>query len=151
MKAVVQRVASASVCVDGKTVGEIGHGLLVFLGVAEGDTEAEAVLLAAKLVNLRIFPDENGKMNRSVKDVNGEILVVSQFTLLANCRHGNRPDFLASAKPPLANELYEFFKTRLRQEIKRVESGVFGADMKVSLLNDGPVTILLDTDALKGK
>ena len=84
-------------------------------------------------------------------DVNGEILVVSQFTLLANCRHGNRPDFLASAKPPLANELYEFFKTRLRQEIKRVECGIFGADMKVSLLNDGPVTILLDTDALKGK
>ena len=151
MKAVIQRVASASVSVDGKTTGEIGRGLLVFLGVAEGDTEAEAILLARKIVNLRIFSDENGQMNLSVKDIDGEILVVSQFTLLADCRHGNRPDFFASAKPPLANELYERFKSLLKQEIGQVQCGIFGADMQVSLLNDGPVTILLDTVSLKGK
>ena len=151
MKAVIQRVQNASVDIDGKTVGKIGQGLLILLGVAAGDTESDIALLARKIVNLRIFSDEAGKMNRSVKDINGEILVVSQFTLLANCRHGNRPDFLASADPKLANDYYERFKTLLVQEVRRVECGVFGADMQVSLLNDGPVTILLDTETLKSK
>ena len=151
MKAVIQRVRNASVEIDGKTVGKIGNGLLVLLGVAAGDTETDIALLARKIVNLRIFSDEAGKMNLSVKDINGEILVVSQFTLLANCRHGNRPDFLASADPKIANEYYERFKALLGDQVRRVESGVFGADMQVSLLNDGPVTILLDTDNLKSK
>ena len=151
MKAVIQRVRNASVDIEGKTVGKIGQGLLILLGVAEGDTESDIALLERKIVNLRIFSDEAGKMNRSVKDINGEILVVSQFTLLANCRHGNRPDFLASADPKLANDYYERFKTLLVQEVRRVECGVFGADMQVSLLNDGPVTILLDTETLKSK
>ena len=151
MKAVIQRVRNASVEIDGKTVGKIGNGLLVLLGVAAGDTETDIALLARKIVNLRIFSDEAGKMNLSVKDINGEILVVSQFTLLANCRHGNRPDFLASADPKIANEYYECFKALLGEEVRRVESGIFGADMQVSLLNDGPVTILLDTDNLKSK
>lgn len=151
MKAVVQRVLQASVSVGETTVGKIGEGLLVFFGVAEGDTEEDLGLLVRKVVNLRIFSDENGKMNRSVKEIGGGILVVSQFTLLADCRHGNRPDFLASAKPQFANDYYERFKSLLANEVGKVESGVFGADMQVSLLNDGPVTILLDTDLLKRK
>ncbi len=151
MKAVIQRVREASVSVDGQTVGKIGAGLLVLLGVAGGDTLAEVALLAKKIVNLRIFSDDAGKMNRSVKDTDGEILVVSQFTLLANCRRGNRPDFLASADPQIANALYEAFKQAVGAEVKRVESGIFGADMQVSLLNDGPVTIVLDSDTLKSK
>ncbi len=150
MKAVIQRVGSASVDVGGETVGKIGHGLLVFLGVAAGDTEAEVETLAKKIVSLRVFSDENGKMNRSVRDVKGELLVVSQFTLLADCRHGNRPDFFSAAKPQDAIPLYEAFKARLSLEIGRVACGVFGADMQVSLVNDGPVTILLDTALLKG-
>lgn len=151
MKALIQRVRSASVEVEGKTVGKIGQGLLVLLGVAGGDTAAEAEILARKILNLRIFSDEAGKMNRSVTEIGGEILVVSQFTLLANCRHGNRPDFFASAKPEIANELYETFKSMIATGIGAVESGVFGADMQVSLVNDGPVTIWLDTEALKRK
>ena len=151
MKALIQRVRSASVEVEGKTVGKIGQGLLVLLGVAWGDTAAEAEILARKILNLRIFSDEAGKMNRSVTEIGGEILVVSQFTLLANCRHGNRPDFFASAKPEIANELYETFKSMIATGIGAVESGVFGADMQVSLVNDGPVTIWLDTEALKSK
>lgn len=151
MKALIQRVRSASVEVEGETVGKIGQGLLVLLGVAGGDTVAEAEMLARKIINLRIFSDETGKMNRSVAEIGGEILVVSQFTLLANCRHGNRPDFFASAKPEIANELYETFKSLIADGIGAVESGVFGADMQVSLVNDGPVTIWLDTDALKSK
>ena len=111
MKAVIQRVLHASVKVDGELVGSCGEGLMVLLGVAEGDTEQEAEMLCRKIVNLRIFTDEQGKMNRSIKDIDGEMLVVSQFTLLANYRHGNRPDFLASAKPDEANRLYEYFKT----------------------------------------
>lgn len=149
MKAVLQRVAHANVRVDGETVGECGKGLLILLGVACGDGEEDADLLARKIVNLRIFPDENRKMNRSVKDIDGEILVVSQFTLLANCRHGNRPDFLASAPPDRANALYERFREKLAGEVRSVSAGIFGAHMEVSLLNDGPVTILLDTDTLK--
>ena len=149
MKAVVQRVSHAEVAVDGVTVGSCKNGFLVLLGVADGDTEAEAEMLCKKLVNLRVFQDENGKMNRSLKDIGGELLIVSQFTLMANCRHGNRPDFMASAKPNVAIPLYECFISLAKQEIAHVAHGVFGADMKVSLLNDGPVTIILDTDTLK--
>jgi D-tyrosyl-tRNA(Tyr) deacylase len=149
MKAVIQRVAHASVVVDGKTVGSCGAGYMILLGVAEGDTEQAAELLCREIVNLRIFTDENDKMNRSIKDIDGEMLVISQFTLMANCRHGNRPDFMESAKPDLAIPLYEYFKACVSREIRRLECGVFGADMKVSLLNDGPVTIVLDTNMLK--
>jgi D-tyrosyl-tRNA(Tyr) deacylase len=149
MKAVIQRVKNASVEVDGNIVGSCGEGFLVLLGVAEGDTEREAEMLCRKIVSLRIFQDENGKMNRSLLDIDGEMLVVSQFTLLANYRHGNRPDFLASAKPDEANRLYEYFKELAKKDVRRVESGIFGADMKVSLLNNGPVTIVMDTDVLK--
>jgi len=151
MKAVIQRVAHASVVVDGKTTGSCGAGFMILLGVADGDTEQDAELLCRKIVNLRIFTDENGKMNRSLKDIDGEMLVISQFTLMANYRHGNRPDFLASAKPEEAERLYEYFKTLAAKEIRRVESGVFGAHMEVSLLNDGPVTIVMDSEVLKSK
>ena len=151
MKAVIQRVRKASVEVEEACVGSIGNGLLILLGVAQGDGEDEARILSEKILKLSIFSDENGKMNRSVLDVNGEILVVSQFTLLANCRHGNRPDFLQSAPPEVANRLYEFFKQEIKAKVGKVECGIFGADMLVSLINDGPVTILLDTDTLKGK
>ena len=151
MKAVIQRVKHASVAVDGKIVGSCEEGFLVLLGVAEGDTEREAEMLCRKIVNLRIFQDEAGKMNRSLLDIDGELLVVSQFTLLANYRHGNRPDFMASAKPDEANRLYEYFKSLAQKELRRVESGIFGADMKVELLNDGPVTIVMDSEVLKSK
>ena len=151
MKAVIQRVSHASVVVDGSTVGACGEGFMILLGVADGDTEEDAELLCKKIVNLRIFQDENGKMNRSLKDIDGEMLVISQFTLLANYRHGNRPDFMASAKPDDANRLYEYFKTLAAKEIRRVESGVFGAHMDVSLLNNGPVTIVMDSEVLKKK
>ena len=126
-------------------------GFLILLGVAEGDTEAEADLLCRKTVGLRVFPDEAGKMNRSLSDIGGEALIVSQFTLLANCRHGNRPDFLASAKPGEAKRLYEYFTAQVKKTVSHVDSGVFGAHMEVSLLNNGPVTILLDTEELKKK
>lgn len=149
MKAVLQRVTHAEVAVDGEIVGSCGHGFMVLLGVAEGDTPKEAELLCRKIVNLRVFEDDAGKMNRSILDVDGEMLVISQFTLMANCRHGNRPDFMASAKPAEAIPLYEYFKKLAAESVKRVECGIFGADMKVSLLNDGPVTIVLDTDILK--
>lgn len=151
MKAVIQRVANASVEVDGAVVGKCERGYLILLGVAEGDTETDAELLCRKIAGLRIFRDENDKMNLSIKDIDGEALVISQFTLLANYRHGNRPDFLGSAKPEEANRLYEYFKALLQKEIRRVESGIFGADMKVSLLNDGPVTICMDSEILKKK
>ena len=151
MKAVIQRVRHASVQVEGETVGRCGEGLMILLGVAEGDTEADAELLCRKIVNLRIFTDEAGKMNRSIKDIDGEMLVISQFTLLANYRHGNRPDFLASAKPDEANRLYEYFKALAAKEVRSVESGVFGAHMDVELLNHGPVTIVMDSEVLKTK
>ena len=151
MKAVIQRVAHASVDVNGETVGSCGRGYMILLGVADGDTETDAKLLCKKIVNLRIFPDENGKMNLSIKDIDGEMLVISQFTLMANYRQGNRPDFLASAHPDEANRLYEYFKKLASAELKRVESGVFGAHMQVNLLNDGPVTIVMDSDVLKKK
>ena len=151
MKAVIQRVSSASVAVDGQTVGSCGRGYLILLGVAEGDTELDAELLCKKIAALRIFRDENDKMNLSIRDIDGEALVISQFTLLANYRHGNRPDFLASAKPDEASRLYEYFKDILSRELRRVECGIFGADMKVSLTNDGPVTICMDSEVLKKK
>ena len=149
MKAVLQRVTHAEVEVDGNEVGRCGHGFLILLGVAQGDTEREAELLCKKIVNLRVFEDDAGKMNRSILDVNGEALVISQFTLMANCRHGNRPDFMASAKPDVAIPLYEYFKKLISESVPHVECGIFGADMQVSLLNNGPVTIVLDTDTLK--
>ncbi|MBR2411858.1 MAG: D-tyrosyl-tRNA(Tyr) deacylase [Clostridia bacterium] len=147
MKAVIQRVLSADVRVDGKTVGKIEKGLLVLLGVMEGDTEREAALMASKISKLRIFEDENEKMNLSVLDVGGSVLSVSQFTLCADVKKGNRPSFTPSAAPDTANELYEKFNGYLLSEgVKTVEKGIFAADMKVSLINDGPVTIIFDTD-----
>ena len=148
MKAVIQRVSEASVTVEGAVVGAIEKGFLVLLGVMDGDTEADADIMAAKVAKLRIFTDDNDKMNLSVTDVDGEVLCVSQFTLCADVKKGNRPSFTPSAPPAEAQRLYEYFMERLKAEgVKNVAHGVFGADMKVRLLNDGPVTILFDTDA----
>lgn len=144
MKLLVQRVSSAQVDVDSKTVGKINNGFLVLIGVTHTDTREIADYLVKKLCNLRVFKDENSKMNLSIKDVDGELLIVSQFTLYADCQHGNRPSFVNSAKPDMANELYEYFVEKCRKEVKNVETGIFGADMKVSLLNDGTVTIMLE-------
>ncbi len=144
MKLVIQRVSEAKVEVDNKIVGKIGKGFLVLFGVAQGDTKEQADFLAEKLCNLRVFEDENDKMNLSIKDIDGELLVVSQFTLYADCRKGNRPSFIDAAKPQEANELYEYFMDKCKGLVKNVEKGIFGADMKVSLLNDGPVTIILE-------
>lgn len=150
MKAVIQRVTHASVKVNGETVGSCGQGFLILLGVMAGDDEKEADKLVNKTVNLRIFEDQNGKMNLSSLDIGGEMLVVSQFTLCADCTHGRRPSFTPSAPPDEANRLYEYFVRRLKENgISYVETGVFGADMKVELLNDGPVTIILDSSELK--
>ncbi|MBQ6931680.1 MAG: D-tyrosyl-tRNA(Tyr) deacylase [Clostridia bacterium] len=147
MKAVIQRVKKADVVVDGKTVGAIGSGYLILLGVVEGDTEKEAEVLAAKTAKLRVFEDENEKMNLSLIDIDGEALVVSQFTLCADCKKGNRPSFTPSAAPDVADALYQKYSALLLENgIRKVENGVFGADMQVSLVNDGPVTIILDTD-----
>ena len=147
MKAVIQRVNRAKVTVDGKVTGEISKGFLVLLGVVEGDTENEMKLLAKKVAGIRIFEDENEKMNLSLDQVDGEVLVVSQFTLCADTSHGRRPSFISSAKPDIANELYEKFKAELRAlGVKKVESGIFAADMQVELVNDGPVTIIMDTE-----
>ena len=147
MKAVIQRVKCADVSVDGKTVGKIDKGYMILLGVVEGDTVECAELLAAKVSKLRVFEDENGKMNLSVLDVGGEALVVSQFTLCADCKKGNRPSFTSSAHPEIAKDLYLKFSQLLRDNgISKVENGIFGADMQVSLINDGPVTIIFDTD-----
>ena len=145
MRAVVQRVSHAQVKVDGKVVGKIEKGYLVLLGVKEGDTKKEADFLANKVVNLRVFEDENDKMNLSIKDVGGEMLIVSQFTLYGDASHGNRPSFTEAAKPEEANSLYEYFCEKVGQEV-HVEKGVFQAEMKVELLNDGPVTILLEKE-----
>ena len=145
MKAVVQRVLHAQVKVDGKVVGKIEKGYLVLLGVKDGDTTKEADFLANKVVNLRVFEDENDKMNLSIKDVGGEMLIVSQFTLYGDTSHGNRPSFIEAARPEEANSLYEYFCDKVGQEV-HVEKGVFQAEMKVELLNDGPVTILLEKE-----
>ena len=150
MKTVLQRVTSAAVGIDGERTAEIGGGFLVLLGVCEGDTERDAEILAAKIANLRVFSDEAGKMNLSLLSVGGEMLVVSQFTLCASCAHGRRPDFFAAAKPQEAERLYLYFCDRIIAEgVRRVATGVFGADMQVSLVNDGPVTILLDSGEMK--
>lgn len=147
MKAVIQRVKNARVDVDGKTVGKVGEGYMILLGVVEGDTEKEAELLARKTASLRIFTDDDNKMNLSILDVDGEILVVSQFTLCADVKKGNRPSFTDSAKPEEADRLYEYFCQQLKTNgVRKVEKGIFGAHMEVSLLNNGPVTILYDTD-----
>ena len=152
MKSVIQRVSRAKVTVDGEVSGEIDQGYLILLGVVEGDGEEEMKLLAKKTAEIRIFRDENDKMNLSLLDVGGEALVVSQFTLCADVSHGRRPSFIGSAKPDKANELYLKFCDELRAlGVKNVQTGVFGAHMEVSLLNDGPVTILFNTDEWKKK
>ena len=148
MKAVVQRVLRAKVEVDGTTVGEIGPGALVLLGVMDGDEKAQANGLAQKLIHLRIFEDENGKMNRSVLETKGEILLVSQFTLYADCKKGNRPSFVKAGSPQHANELYEYIIDACKKEVPVVKTGVFGAEMEVALINDGPFTIILDSKDL---
>ncbi|MBE6728695.1 MAG: D-tyrosyl-tRNA(Tyr) deacylase [Ruminococcaceae bacterium] len=146
MKAVIQRVSNAQVKVDGKTVGKIGNGLLVLLGVYEDDTSFDTEILASKVPSLRVFCDSDDKMNLSVKDIDGEILVISNFTLCADTKKGNRPSFTMARSPNEANAEYEKFCSLLKDNgIKNVQKGVFGADMQVSLLNDGPVTIILDT------
>ena len=152
MKAVIQRVSFAKVIADGILTGEIGQGYMILLGVVEDDTEAHARLMAEKVAYLRIFTDENDKMNLSLLDVKGAALVVSNFTLCADTSHGRRPNFIGAKKPIEANKLYEMFMDELRKQgVSKVESGVFGADMKVSIENDGPVTILLNTDDWKMK
>ncbi len=150
MKAVVQRVSRAQVSVNGEVIGKCGRGFLILLGVMAGDDEKEADKLVSKIVHLRIFEDENGKMNLSSFDVNGSMLVVSQFTLCADCSHGRRPSFTDSAPPQEANTLYEYFVRRLSQNgIADVQTGSFGADMQVELVNDGPVTIILNSADFK--
>lgn len=148
MRAVLTRVKHASVTIDGQVKSQIGEGFLILLGITHDDTEAQAVKLADKLTSLRIFEDEDGKMNRGLEAVNGEILVVSQFTLYGNCKKGRRPDFLAAARPEIAIPLYEKFIAVCRDKGFHVETGEFGADMKVESLNDGPLTLVVDTDQL---
>lgn len=148
MRAVVQRVSEATVRVDNKVAGEIGKGLLVFLGIGEGDTEKDLEYLVDKVLGLRIFQDENDKMNLSLLDINGEILVISQFTLYGDVRKGKRPSFTNSAHPDIAERMYLEFIDKCKTKEIKTEKGIFGADMKVSLVNDGPVTILLDSKKL---
>ena len=146
MRALIQRVNNARVTVDGNITGEINKGYLVFLGVSHEDSEKDCDRLADKLSGLRIFADENDKINLSIKDVDGEILVVSQFTLYADCRKGNRPSFVNAARPELAQRLYEYFVDLCKQKItKKVQTGIFGADMKVEINNDGPFTVLIES------
>ena len=145
MKAVIQRVSEASVKVNNEITGEISQGLLLLVGIEENDEKEAAEWLSKKILDLRIFSDEEGKMNRSVKDINGEILCVSQFTLIADYKKGNRPSFIKAAKPEKAVPLFEYFKGLIKSSGLKTESGIFGADMKVSLLNDGPITIVMDS------
>ena len=145
MRVVVQRVKHASVNINGTVNGKINNGFLVLLGIQSTDSEQDVDYLVKKVTNLRIFSDENDKMNLSLKDVNGELLIVSQFTLYANCKEGNRPSFVEAAKPDVAIPLYEYFVSECKKIIPVVETGIFGADMKVDLLNDGPVTIIMDS------
>ena len=148
MRAVVTRVRHASVTIDGAVCGQIGQGFLILLGITHEDTEALALKLADKICSLRIFEDENGKMNVGLAEAGGELLVISQFTLYGSCKRGRRPDFLAAARPEIAIPLYERFVARCAENGFRVQTGEFGADMKVDSLNDGPLTLILDTDQL---
>ncbi len=148
MKFVIQRVTESSVSVDGIVIGQIGKGFMVLIGIAESDTEEVADKLIRKLIGLRIFEDENGKTNLSLADVNGELLLISQFTLYANCKKGNRPSFIEAGSPDKANALYEYIIAKCKEQVAIVEKGSFGADMKVSLVNDGPFTIILDSEKL---
>lgn len=151
MKLVIQRVSRASVTVRGSVIGQIGQGYLVLVGVGREDTKEDADRLVRKMIGLRIFSDENGKINKSLKDVDGQLLLISQFTLYADCRHGNRPGFTDAGDPEKAKELYEYMIDSCRWEIPVVEQGEFGADMKVELVNDGPFTILLDSEIYREK
>ena len=148
MRFVVQRVTHASVTVDSQVIGKIGNGFMVLIGVADTDTREIAGKMVKKLLGLRIFEDQNGKTNLDIHTVEGELLLISQFTLYANCRHGNRPSFIEAGKPDMANEMYEYIIAKCKEQVPVVEKGEFGADMKVELLNDGPFTILLDSDQL---
>ncbi|MEZ3466945.1 MAG: D-tyrosyl-tRNA(Tyr) deacylase [Schaedlerella sp.] len=148
MRFVIQRVTQSSVSVDGTVIGKIGKGLLVLIGVAEEDTEETADKLVRKLTGLRVFEDENGKTNLSLADVKGELLLISQFTLYANCKKGNRPSFTEAGSPQKANALYEYIIAKCRENVPSVETGSFGAEMKVSLVNDGPFTVLLDSEKI---
>ena len=148
MRFVVQRVTHASVTVDSQVIGKIGNGFMVLIGVADTDTREIADKMVKKLLGLRIFEDENGKTNLDIHTVEGELLLISQFTLYANCRHGNRPSFIEAGKPDMANEMYEYIIAKCKEQVPVVEKGEFGADMKVELLNDGPFTILLESDQL---
>lgn len=148
MKFVIQRATSASCVVDGKVTGAIETGLCVFIGVSEHDTQKIADKMIQKLVQMRIFSDENDKINLSLQDVHGSLLLISQFTLYANCRKGNRPSFTDAARPDAANELYEYIIAECRKVIPNVQTGIFGADMKIAVANDGPFTIILDSDDL---
>lgn len=151
MRLVIQRVTSASVAIEGEVVGAIGKGYLVLLGVGKGDTEQTADFYIDKMLKLRIFADENGKTNLSLADVGGELLIVSQFTLYADCSHGNRPSFIYAGGPEEANRLYEYFVAKCRERVAKTETGRFGADMAVSLVNDGPFTIVLDENLKESK
>ena len=148
MRFVVQRVTHASVTVDGNVIGKIGQGFMVLIGVSDEDTKETADKMVKKLLGLRIFEDENGKTNLDIHTVGGSLLLISQFTLYADCKHGNRPSFFKAGKPDMANEMYEYIIAKCREQVETVETGEFGADMKVELLNDGPFTILLDSDQL---
>ena len=148
MRFVIQRVTESSVKVDGKVIGQIGKGFMVLIGVADSDTKEIADKMVKKMTGLRIFEDEEGKTNLSLDAVGGELLLISQFTLYANCKKGNRPSFVEAGKPDMAEELYEYSISKCKEQIPVVERGMFGADMKVSLVNDGPFTIVLDSDRL---
>ncbi|MGN0278335.1 MAG: D-aminoacyl-tRNA deacylase [Lachnospiraceae bacterium] len=148
MRFLIQRVQNASVTVENETIGSISKGLLVFVGVSNTDTREIADKMIHKLLNLRIFSDENGKTNLNLSSVNGELLIISQFTLYADCKHGNRPSFTDAGKPELAKALYEYVIEKCKESVAKVACGEFGADMKISLLNDGPFTIMLDSDVI---
>ncbi|MCD7725948.1 MAG: D-tyrosyl-tRNA(Tyr) deacylase [Clostridiales bacterium] len=148
MKFLIQRVQHAAVQVEDQVIGEIGYGFLVFVGISNTDTREIADKMIHKLLNLRIFSDENGKTNRNLSSIGGELLIISQFTLYADCRHGNRPSFTDAGKPELAKELYEYIIQKCQEAVPKAAHGEFGADMKISLLNDGPFTIMLDSDVI---
>ena len=148
MRFVIQRVTESKVEVDGEVIGQIGKGFMVLIGVSDSDTKEIADKMIQKMIGLRIFEDENGKTNLSLDAVGGELLLISQFTLYANCKKGNRPSFIEAGAPDMANEMYEYIIAKCKEQVPVVEKGEFGADMKVELLNDGPFTILLDSDQL---